>query len=98
MGPVHINTQFQENLAPDVSPIRNDNRIGSHTKFNAGRFTDAPKYHCWLNGGESWQKSLYHNTAAATTTNLQHNHHYAVQEIASLLATSKRGMIVVGNV
>ena len=38
------------------------------------------------NKNESWQKSLYHNAAAATTTNLQHNHHYAVREIASLIA------------
>ena len=50
------------------------------------------------NKNESWQKSLYHNAAAATITNLQLNHHYAVREIASLTTNSKCGMIVVGNV
>eukprot|EP00957_Ditylum_brightwellii_P149774 11406429-Ditylum_brightwellii.AAC.1 len=45
------------------------------------------------NKNESWQKSLYHDAAAATTTNLQLNYNYAVEEIASLIANSKRGLI-----
>lgn len=93
MGPVHLNIQFRENLAPDTGGIRNDDRVGSITTFNSGRFTDAPAFQRWSVGGGRWSNSYYSLDGVATSSN-----EAAVADVAALMRTAKRGIIVVGNV
>jgi 2-succinyl-5-enolpyruvyl-6-hydroxy-3-cyclohexene-1-carboxylate synthase len=89
MGPVHLNIQFRENLAPDAGPIRNDGRIGSVTKFDSLRFTDAAGFQRWSLGGSQWTKtSLTHRSVDSRS----------LLDIIRLISESKRGMIVVGNI
>ena len=98
-GPVHINIQFRENLAPDSGPIRNDNRVDSVTAFNGFRFTDVPGYNRWAAGGGRWMKSF-----SGSGMDVLGNSRYAnmlggaMEEIAHLILSSRRGIIVVGNV
>ena len=85
-GPVHLNIQFRENLAPDGGPIRNDIRLGSTTKYDGFRFTDSPGFQRWSLGGGQWIKSFS-----------EVGHTAAAAEIGRLIMQSKRGIIVVGN-
>ena len=89
-GPVHLNIQFRENLSPDAGPIRNDNRVDSLTSFNSLRFTDAPAFQRWSTGGDRWMQSYYQSRS-----NPQDE---AAIAVATMIAQSRRGIIVVGNV
>lgn len=93
MGPVHLNIQFRENLAPDTGAIRNDDRVGSITTFNSGRFTDVPAFQRWSVGGGRWSKSYYSSDVVASVSS-----EGAVDDVSTLMQTAKRGIIVVGNV
>jgi len=97
-GPVHLNIQFRENLAPDAGPIRNDNRVDSVTAFNGFRFTDVPGFHRWSAGGGRWMKS-YSGTGMKVVGVSRDAGILGdvVEEIVHLIRSSRRGIIVVGN-
>ena len=88
-GPVHLNIQFRENLAPETGPIRNDGRVDSVTTYNGFRFTDSPGFKRWSTSGGRWMKDLSHLGGPSQSD--------SVLEIARLIGNSKRGIIVVGN-
>ena len=88
-GPVHLNIQFRENLAPDAGAVRNDYRVDSVTKFNGFRFTDVPKFYRWSRGGDQWISSYRDSFVGLGQA--------SVQEIVKLIRSSRRGIIVVGG-
>jgi len=88
-GPIHLNMQFRENLAPDVGRIRNDDRAEAITRFNGFRFTDVPGYRRWSMTGDKWTRSYWTSSANSGSN--------SVSEIVGLIASSKRGIIVIGN-
>jgi 2-succinyl-5-enolpyruvyl-6-hydroxy-3-cyclohexene-1-carboxylate synthase/o-succinylbenzoate synthase len=97
-GPVHLNIQFRENLAPESGPIRNDNRVDSMTAFNGFRFTDVPGFHRWAAGGGRWTKSFSGVSYDIIGSNRNANvFGEAIEEIAQLIRSSRRGIIIVGN-
>ena len=89
-GPVHLNIQFQENLAPESGKIRGDNRIGSTTSFSHSRFTDVPGFLRWSTGGAMFVHHGINRRASYRSES-------ATLDVATLIMKSRRGLIVVGN-
>ena len=50
-GPVHLNVQFREHLAPVAGHIQNDHRVDSVTKLKGPRFIDVPNFRRWFRVG-----------------------------------------------
>lgn len=96
VGPVHLNVAFRENLAPDAGQIRGDNRVGSTTteSFSTRRFTDVPGFSRWSTNGSKWMQSYTPNDLH---TSFGAHHDVAAHDIANLISTSNRAMIVVGS-
>ena len=87
LGPVHLNIQFRENLAPEAGPVRGDKRVDAMTSFSTSRFIDVPSFNRWSLHGKKWTSS-YSNQQICDSAYL---------DIANLISQSKRGIIVLGN-
>jgi len=93
-GPVHLNIQFQENLAPESGKIRGDNRIGSTTSFSHTRFTDVPGFLRWSTSGGKFLYQLVDKTSYRSERPTMSSAPY---DVAVMIMKSQRGLIVVGN-
>jgi 2-succinyl-5-enolpyruvyl-6-hydroxy-3-cyclohexene-1-carboxylate synthase len=93
-GPVHLNIQFQENLAPESGKIRGDDRLGSSTRFSHTRFTDVPGFLRWSVGGNTFVKQYAHKLSYSP---ILPSISCAAYDVAVMLIKSRRGLIVIGN-
>ena len=89
-GPVHLNIQFRENLAPDGGQIRNDARVDSVVRYNARRFTDTAGFRRWSRSGDKFSQRMNHLGTTASASDLD--------ELVELISSSTSALIVVGNV
>jgi 2-succinyl-5-enolpyruvyl-6-hydroxy-3-cyclohexene-1-carboxylate synthase len=93
-GPVHLNIQFQENLAPESGKIRGDNRLGSTTRFSHTCFTDVPGFLRCSVGGNTFVNQLVHKSSYPSILPIISS---AAYEVAVMLIKSRRGLLVVGS-
>ena len=92
MGPVHLNIQLRENLAPEGGLIRGDSRVDSVETFNLQRFSDVPGFEKWAYGASPFQVAFM-NSPSTMAVDV-----HAVRAVTRTLKKSRRALIVVGNV
>ncbi|EKX44468.1 hypothetical protein GUITHDRAFT_72208 [Guillardia theta CCMP2712] len=85
-GPVHLNFQFRENLAPDGGPVR-DNPPGNPISSTWSRACIAS-----LNMAK-WEHSALPHTLYPSSS----SHVEVPAEVLSSMARARRGLVVVGN-
>ena len=85
-GPVHLNFQFRENLAPDGGPVR-DNPPGNPISSTWSRACIAS-----LNMAK-WEHSALPHTLYPSAS----SHVEVPSEVLSSMARARRGLVIVGN-